>query len=127
MSSDKHTISFVTGGNTYSLISGLRVGKYKLKETVTPKAYLTADAITFEVTDDGHLKYNGKIEVIGSPIVMIDRADPNYKKKSKGTAVPATGVGVSTSNVVAGVLISLAVAAMGTCIVIFCKKKKEEY
>ena len=128
LSSDKHTISFVTGGNTYSMISGLRVGKYTLKETVTPEAYKTADAITFEITDDGNLKYNGKIEAIGSPIVMIDRADPNYKKKkSKGGAVPATGAGVSTSNVVAGVLISVAVAAMGTCIVIFCKKKKEDY
>ena len=126
LSADKHTISFVTGGNTYSMLTGLRAGKYKLVETVTPKAYLTADAIEFEITVDGELKYGGKTYVMGSPIVMIDKADPSYKKP-KGGGVPATGAGVSASNVVAGVLISVAVAAMGTCIVIFCKKKKEDY
>ena len=243
LSSDKHTISFVTGGNTYSEITGLRMGKYQLKETVTPEKYLTADAITFEIKDDGSL-YINSVKVTGSMVVMIDRADPAYftpvtingldkedrsdvpdieitiksktptvdltgvtptggdvtdqgektitiktkggpvelslpdgeytitpkgpskydnvpstpfkveggkvvptgtpgdieitdhnitillpksnpgKKSSKGS-VPATGVGISATNVAGAVLVSAALTAMGICIVVFKKKKKE--
>ena len=243
LSSDKHTISFVTGGNTYSEITGLRMGKYQLKETVTPEKYLTADAITFEIKDDGSL-YINSVKVTGSMVVMIDRADPAYftpvtingldkedrsdvpdieitiksktptvdltgvtptggdvtdqgektitiktkggpvelslpdgeytitpkgpskydnvpstpfkveggkvvptgtpgdieitdhnitillpksnpgKKTSKGS-VPATGVGISAANVAGAVLVSAALTAMGICIVVFKKKKKE--
>nr|MCR5340655.1 hypothetical protein [Saccharofermentans sp.] len=243
LSADKHTISFVTGGNTYSEITGLRMGRYQLKETVTPEKYLTADAITFEIKDDGSL-YINSVKVTGSTVVMIDRADPSYftpvtingldkedrtdvpdieitiksktptvdltgvnptggdvtdkgektitiktkggpvelklpdgeytitpkspnkydnvpstpfkveggkvvptgtpgdividdhnitillpksnpnKKSSKGS-VPATGVGISSTNVAGAVLVSAALTAMGICIVVFKKKKKE--
>ena len=244
-SNSNHTFTFPSSGDNYTKIEGLRVGKYVLEETTTPEKYLTADAIEFEITNDGELRYNGQTFVIGSRIVMIDRADPSYftkvtingkdkedrkdlpdivieissstptvdlsgvsptggdvvdqdvkkitirttggtvevglpdgeyiikevsgpkeydkvpsapfkvengkvvptgtpvnieitdrnvtillpksnpnKKGSKGS-VPATGAGVSYTNVAGAVLVSAAVAAMGICIVVFKKKKKE--
>ena len=243
-SNGNHTVTFPSSGDSYTKIEGLRVGKYVLEETTTPEKYLTADAIEFEITNDGELKYNGQTFVIGSRIVMIDRADPSYftpvtingldkedrtdvpdieitiksktptvdltgvnptggdvtdkgektitiktkggpvelklpdgeytitpkgpskydnvpstpfkveggkvvptgtpgdividdhnitillpksnpnKKSSKGS-VPATGVGISATNVAGAVLVSAALTAMGICIVVFKKKKKE--
>ena len=244
-SNGNHTFSFSSSGDAYTKIEGLRVGKYVLEETTTPEKYLTAEAIEFEITNDGELKYNGQTFVIGSRIVMVDRADPDYftkvtingqdkedkkdlpdvviqissstptvdltgvnpnggdvidkaektitirttggpvelglpdgeyiikqisgpkeydtvpsapfkveggkvvptgtpvniniddhsivvllpksqpsKKSSKGS-VPATGVGVSYTNVAGAALVTAAVAAMGICIVVFKKKKKE--
>ena len=243
-SNGNHTVTFPSSGDSYTKIEGLRVGKYVLEETTTPEKYLTADAIEFEITNDGELKYNGQTFVIGSRIVMIDRADPSYftkvtingldkedrsdvpdieitiksktptvdltgvnptggdvtdkgektitiktkggpvelslpdgeytitpkgpskydnvpstpfkveggkvvptgtpgdividdhnitillpksnpnKKSSKGS-VPATGVGISSANVAGAVLVSAALTAMGICIVVFKKKKKE--
>ena len=238
------TIEFKSSGSAYSKIKGLRVGKYVLTETTAPAKYMVAASIDFEIDNDGALIC---ASVVGSRIVMIDRADPSYftpvtlngqdkedkkdlpdivititsttptvdlenvkvtggvpeqqgekiirikttggpvelslpdgeyiikqisgpdgyekvpsapfkveggkivptgtpvnidiedhnitvllpktnsgKKTPKGGSVPATGVGVSYTNVAGAALISAAVAAMGICIVVFKKKKQEE-
>jgi hypothetical protein len=127
LSADKHTITFETG-NVYSIVTGLKGGTYILKEVTAPAGYLTAASIEFKIDPNG-ITYNGKTLILGSPVVMIDKADPSYKtkgKKKKSGGVPATGVGVSASNVAAGILITASVAAMGTAIVLFKKKKSEE-
>ncbi|MCR5488802.1 MAG: DUF5979 domain-containing protein, partial [Saccharofermentans sp.] len=126
LSADKHSISFVTG-TTPSLITGLKYGKYELKETVTPEAYLTADAIKFSIDRAGNLyDENGSVIVSGSPIVMIDKADPNYKKPtpSGNNKVPATGVGTSYAPYIGMLLLAISVAC-GTAVVIFRTKKRK--
>ncbi|MBP5774511.1 MAG: hypothetical protein J6W36_02310, partial [Clostridiales bacterium] len=126
LSADKHSISFVTG-TTPSLITGLKYGNYELKETVTPEAYLTADAIKFSIDRAGNLyDENGSVIVSGSPIVMIDKADPNYKKPtpSGNNKVPATGVGTSYAPYIGMLLLAISVAC-GTAIIIFRTKKRK--
>ena len=126
LSADKHSISFVTG-TTPSLITGLKYGNYELKETVTPEAYLTADAIKFSIDRAGRLyDENGSVIVSGSPIVMIDKADPNYKKPtpSGNNKVPATGVGTSYAPYIGMLLLAISVAC-GTAVVIFRTKKRK--
>ena len=126
VSADKKSISFVTG-TTPSLVTGLKYGKYELKETVTPEAYLTADAIKFSIDRAGNvLDENGSVIVSGSPIVMIDRADPNYKKPTPSgkNKVPATGVGTSYAPVIGMILLAISIAC-GTAVVIFRIKKRK--
>ena len=126
LSADKHSISFVTG-TTPSLITGLKYGNYELKETVTPEAYLTADAIKFSIDRAGRLyDENGSVIVSGSPIVMIDKADPNYKKPtpSGNNKVPATGVGTSYAPYIGMLLLAISVAC-GIAVVIFRTKKRK--
>ena len=126
LSADKKSISFVTG-TTPSLITGLKYGKYELKETVTPEAYLTADAIKFSIDRAGRLyDENGSVIVSGSPIVMIDKADPNYKKPtpSGNNKVPATGVGTSYAPFIGMFLVAISVAC-ATAVVIFRTKKRK--
>ena len=121
VSSDKKSISFVTG-TTPSLVTGLKYGNYELKETVTPEAYLTADAIKFSIDRAGNIRdENGSVIVSGSPIVMIDRADPNYKKKN---SVPATGVGTSPTNVIGAAVLALSAACCAGIIIYHIRKKR---
>ena len=121
VSSDKKSISFVTG-TTPSTVSGLKPGRYELKETVTPEAYLKADAIKFTLNRDGSKRLDGSTDIIvtGSPIVMIDKADPNYKKK----AVPATGVGISPTNVIGAVALAAGAACCAGIVIYLFRKKR---
>ena len=102
LSADKTAISFITVETSPSIIKGLRAGRYKLEETVTPEAYLTADAIIFNLLSDGSTDCNGDVRVAGSPIIMVDQADPTYhtdgngdesgsEKKPSPKPIPATG------------------------------------
>ena len=86
LSADKQSISFKTVDSMNSIVFGLAAGKYELKETVTPAQFLRADAIIFEVTDNGNV-VNTATNVQGSPIVMIDEADPTYNSSGTTTSV----------------------------------------
>ncbi len=80
LSDDLSSISFTTVDTAPSIVSGLQPGNYELKETVTPEGYKTADSIYFVLNDDGSFTEGTSIEVnvAGSPVVMIDEADPTY-------------------------------------------------
>ena len=121
LSKDKKSISFVTG-TTPSVVTGLKPGTYELKETVTPEAYLTADAIKIIIDRNGTIRDgNGTIIVTGSPIVMIDRADPNYKKKN---SVPATGVGTSPTNVIGAAVLAIGAVCCAGIVIYQLRKKR---
>ena len=81
ISDDLASISFTTVDTSPSIVSGLLPGSYELKETVTPEGYLTADSIHFVLNADGSYTKDLDVIVAGSPVVMIDRADPNYRYK----------------------------------------------
>ena len=86
LSSDLKSISFKTQELTNSIVFGLEAGKYELKETVTPVAYLRAESIVFEISDNGNV-INTATNVQGSPIVMVDEADPTYSTSGTTTSV----------------------------------------
>ena len=124
LSNRNTSISFVTISTWPSIVRGLQPGTYELKETVTPEAYLTADAILFTVRDDGSV-YVGTVEMQGSKIVMIDKADPTYNQKTtnnNNTAVPATGEAMSIFTVASITLVMLASCIMG---LVFYRKWRE--
>ena len=82
ISEDKASISFSTVDTAPSIVSGLFAGSYELKETVTPEGYLTADSIHFVLNDDGSYTKDLEVIVAGSPVVMVDRADPTYNQNN---------------------------------------------
>ena len=86
LSDDKQSISFKTVDSMNSIVFGLAAGKYELKETVTPAQFLRADAIVFEISNNGNV-INTATNVQGSPIVMIDEADPTYSTSGTTTSV----------------------------------------
>ena len=99
LSENNTAITFVTVEGYPSIIQGLFAGEYELEETVTPEAYLTAEKITFRLNADGTVTDgNGKVSVYGSPIVMIDKADPTYQTSvisANRSPIPSTGEGIS--------------------------------
>ena len=122
ISADKKTISFDTVDTSPSIVRGLKAGRYELRETVTPEAYKTADAITFTLLNDGSTDCNGQVTIAGSPIIMVDLADPTYKIPNKPD-LPSTGEEISFTTVAGIVTILLAVSLAG-CGVYRVKKKK---
>ena len=124
LSADKSSISFYTVDTAPSVVSGLKAGEYELKETVTPPKYQTADAIRFTLYPDGQTKRVGDVTVSGSPIVMIDKADPNYHQGGN-PPIPATGETISTTTMIGAALMILA-AACFTGLYIYRTKRKEE-
>ncbi|MDY6340379.1 MAG: DUF5979 domain-containing protein [Saccharofermentans sp.] len=125
LSADKSSISFYTVDTAPSVVSGLKAGDYELEETVTPPKYQTADAIRFTLYPDGNTKRVGDVTVSGSPIVMIDKADPNYHQGGNNPPIPATGEMTSATTMIGAALMVLA-AACFTGLYIFRTKKKEE-
>ena len=127
LSEDKTAISFTTVGTAPSIIKGLRAGTYELKEVVTPEAYLTAEAITFKLLNDGSTDCNGDIRVAGSAIIMVDQADPSYDtdvisaKRTPGS-IPATGEQMSFM-AFAGVMLIGMCAACFAGFAVYRKKK----
>ena len=111
VSADHTAISFDTVDYAVTKVSGLQAGEYELTETVTPKAYLTAEAIRFVLKTDGTAECNGTVIVTGSPIIMVDKADPSYSTSSK-TPIPATGEALSITTI-AGIIMILGVCVMG--------------
>ena len=133
LSENNTAITFVTVEGYPSIIQGLFAGEYELEETVTPEAYLTAEKITFRLNADGTVTDgNGKVSVYGSPIVMIDKADPTYQTGGNNTSVisanrspiPSTGEGISYY-ACAGVLILGMCTAGFVGFGVYRKKKKE--
>ena len=129
LSADKMSVSFTTVDTAPSIISGLKAGSYELKETVTPEGYLTADSITFILNDDGSFdEGGGKVTVAGSPVIMVDKADPSYKKDNNdggddsGTSIPATGEQMSYY-AIAGVMLLGLCAAFISGFAVYQKKK----
>ncbi|MCR5288260.1 MAG: hypothetical protein K6D93_09990, partial [Saccharofermentans sp.] len=120
VSSDKKSISFDTATKP-SVVSGLKPGRYKLEETVVPEAFLRAAAITFKINRNGKITDDNDVEVTGSTVVMIDRADPDYKKKN---SVPATGVGTSPTNVIGAAVLALSAACCAGIIIYHIRKKR---
>ena len=130
LSDNNSSITFVTVEGYPSIIQGLFAGTYELEETVTPEAYLTAEKITFKLNADGTVTDGeGKVSVYGSPIVMIDKADPTYNTEvisanRTPNPIPATG---EKSNFIALVgialvgLCSAALAGLG----VYRKKRNE--
>ncbi len=115
VSADKMSISYETVDTSQSEVIGLRAGRYRLTETVTPKQYLTADAIEFELKDDGSFECRGKIYIAGSPIVMVDKADPTYKAEndsSEHKPLPATGEELGITTIIGVIIIGFAVALL---------------
>ena len=86
LSSDLKSVSFKTTDTSNSIVYGLEAGKYELKETVTPAQYLRAEAIVFEISNNGNV-INTATNVQGSPIVMIDEADPTYSTSGTTTSI----------------------------------------
>ena len=125
LSADKSSISFYTVDTAPSIVSGLKAGDYELKETVTPPKYKTADAIRFTLYPDGNTKRVGDVTVSGSPIVMIDKADPNYHQGGNNPPIPATGEMTSATTMIGAALMVLA-AACFTGLYIFRTKKKKQ-
>ncbi|MCQ2472722.1 MAG: LPXTG cell wall anchor domain-containing protein [Saccharofermentans sp.] len=121
LSSDKTEIAFETIENANSVLKNLRPGTYELKETVTPEQYLTADAIIFTLYPDGSKESAGDILVAGSPIVMIDQADPTYKPGGHKPDLPATGEQLSVVTVVGSLLVGLGAAAF---VILAIRRKK---
>ena len=129
--SDNNTaITFVTVEGYPSIIQGLFAGTYELEETVTPEAYLTAEKITFKLNPDGTVTDGeGKVSVYGSPIVMIDKADPTYNTEvisANRTPNPIPATGEQDSYIaIAGIalvgLCSAALAGLG----VYRKKRNE--
>ena len=132
LSDDKSSISFVTVEGYPSIIQGLFAGTYELEETVTPEAYLTAEKITFVLNNDGTITDGeGKISAYGSPVVMIDHADPYYNTEvisanRTPNPIPATGEQSNYIVAIAGIalvgLCSAALAGLGVY-----RKKRNEY
>ncbi|PWJ71186.1 hypothetical protein B0O40_1052 [Ruminococcaceae bacterium R-25] len=125
LSADKSSIAFSTVDTAPSIVSGLKAGNYELKETVTPAKYKTADAIRFTLYPDGYTKRVGDVTVSGSPIVMIDKADPNYHQGGDNPPVPATGEMTSATTMIGATLMILA-AACFTCLYLLRRKKRAE-
>ena len=119
LSSDHTAISFKTVDNAMTVVSGLSAGDYELTETVTPTGYKTAAAIYFELRTDGSADCNGTVVVKGSPVVMIDEADPSYVISSSRTPIPATGEQISITTI-AGIIVLLSLCFVG--IVIYKKE-----
>ncbi|MBR4556738.1 MAG: hypothetical protein IKO15_04575, partial [Clostridiales bacterium] len=135
ISPDKHAISFITVDTAPSIIKGLRAGRYELKETVTPKAYLTAEAIQFSLLPDGSTECGGKVTVAGSPIIMVDKADPNYEvdkdtevisANREPKSIPATGETASIVSKAGIAVLSLSAACFTGYFVYNAKKRKAE-
>ena len=127
LSEDKTAISFNTVDTSRSVLQGLLPGRYELKETVTPKAYLTADAIVFTLKFDGSICCRGKVIVAGSPIVMVDLADPNYETETfdyDNTPMPATGEQMSIAAMMGVILLGFGVACLTGFGVYRSKKKR---
>ena len=125
LSADKSSIAFSTVDTAPSIVSGLKAGDYELKETVTPAKYKTADAIRFTLYPDGYTKRVGDVTVSGSPIVMIDKADPNYHQGGDNPPVPATGEMTSATTMIGATLMILA-AACFTGLYLLRRKKRAE-
>ena len=125
LSADKSSIAFSTVDTAPSIVSGLKAGDYELKETVTPAKYKTADAIRFTLYPDGYTKRVGDVTVSGSPIVMIDKADPNYHQGGDNPPVPATGEMTSATTIIGATLMILA-AACFTGLYLLRRKKRAE-
>ena len=125
LSADKSSISFSTVDTAPSIVSGLKAGDYELKETVTPVKYKTADAIKFTLYPDGNTKRVGDVTVSGSPIVMVDKADPNYHQGGNNPPIPATGETTSAMTMIGATLMILA-AACFTGLYLIRRKKKAE-
>lgn len=122
LSADLKTIAFDTVDTSPSVVSGLRAGQYELKETVTPEAYLTADAIRFTLRNDGSTDCSGQITIAGSPIIMVDKADPTYKQNNK-PPIPATGEEISLTTVLGFAVLLLALSLTGYGVYRIKKKK----
>ena len=122
ISADKKTISFDTVDTSPSIVRGLKAGEYELKETVTPEAYKTADAIRFTLRNDGSVDCSGDVIIAGSPIIMVDLADPTYKVPNKPN-LPSTGEEVSPATVIGIITILAAVCLAGTGVYRIKKKK----
>ena len=126
LSADKKSISFTTVDTAPSIVSGLKAGRYMLSETVTPEGYLTASSIHFVLNADGSFdEGGGKVTVAGSPVIMIDQADPSYKKDGsddEGTSIPATGENMSYY-AIAGVMLLGLCAAFVAGFAVYQKKK----
>ena len=123
MPDGKTSIAFDTVEGQSTILKFVKPGRYQLRETVTPEAYLTADAITFKLLDNGDMDFGGVISVAGSPIVMVDKADPNYNQGG-GSPIPATGETTGKYTVIGYVLLSLATACLAGYVVYRTKKKK---
>ena len=126
LSADKKSITFDTV-STPSLVTGLKYGNYELTEVTAPKGFLTAEAIKFKIDRAGNIyDENNQIIVTGSPVIMIDKADPNYKQPTPSgkNKVPATGVGTSYAPVIGTILLAISIAC-GTAVVIFRTKKRK--
>ena len=130
VSEDKTSISFDTVDTAQSVISGLDAGRYELKETVTPEKYLRADAITFTLMNNGDADCGaGLVIVSGSPVVMVDKADPSYKQGGNNSSrdpksIPATGEESSLS-VLTGLAVLILAAVCITGLGVFRFKNKE--
>ena len=122
ISSDHTAISFKTVDNAMTVVSGLSAGEYELTETVTPKAYKTAAAIYFDLGTDGSADCNGTVVVKGSPVVMIDEADPSYVISSSRTPIPATGEHINPASVAGVIALFFAL-----CFISFCVYRGRKY
>ena len=131
LSENNTAITFTTIEGYPSIIQGLFSGRYELEETVTPEAYLTAEKIVFVLNNDGTITDGeGKISAYGSPVVMIDHADPYYDTEvisanRTPNPIPATGEQSNYIVAIAGIalvgLCSAALAGLG----VYRKKRGE--
>ena len=123
LSQNNTAISFDTPENDSAIIKGLKAGTYDLEETVVPKAFLKADTIRFTLRSDGSVEDSaGNVIVAGSPVVMLDKADPTYNQG--GGSLPATGEQMSGYTVAGYTILALAAACAAGYVVYRTKKKK---
>ena len=130
LSENNTAITFTTIEGYPSIIQGLFSGRYELEETVTPEAYLTAEKIVFVLNNDGTITDGeGKISAYGSPVVMIDKADPYYDTEvisanRTPNPIPATGEKTNFIALVGIALVGLCSAALAG-LGVYRKKRNE--
>ena len=130
LSENNTAITFTTIEGYPSIIQGLFSGRYELEETVTPEAYLTAEKIIFVLNNDGTITDGeGKISAYGSPVVMIDQADPYYDTEvisanRTPNPIPATGEKTNFIALVGIALVGLCSAALAG-LGVYRKKRNE--
>ena len=106
----------------YELKKPIKVEDCEKTYTIEETLETVEGFIVFTLRNDGSAECPGEVVVAGSPIVMVDLADPTYKVPNKPN-LPSTGEEVSPATVIGIITILAAVFLAGTGVYRIKKKK----